>query len=203
MNFYSVLPIHILRNKNLSAVDKLLYMEITSRVTVAGIMKFNLHGLAMAQGITHYTAKVSLNNLAREKLIWRIAGNISLFAPDSEEFVQLEIDTNFVDELIREWNSEFKRDLPKGVIKTASLTGAISDCLLSFSKDDLYASIGKWHDYCFQDKWWGSVENKTHRANMFKFFSNDDRVSSALNYAGRNSNIVIQKDESENKSLLN
>ena len=177
-------------------------MEITSRVGVAGTMRFNLHALSMAQGLSHGSVKFALNSLAREKLIWRIGQEISLSPPDSKEFVQLEIDMDFIAEVVKKWNKTFKKELPQGIKQTANLTGTVSDCLLTFSKDDIITSIDRWRNYCMSDKWWSKDENKLYRADMFKFFSNSERVNQALNYTGKNSQVVIQKEEAENKDLL-
>ena len=201
-SFYGVLPIHVLRNKSLSAQAKILYMEITSRVGVNGRMKFNLHGLAMSQGVAHYIIKSSLNDLAKAELIWRIDSEISLSPPDSQEFKQMELDLEFVGEVIRKWNETFKRELPEGVKQTASLSGIISDALNSFSKHDLLSVIDKWYNYSRQDKWWGLPENKMHRANLFKLFSNGERLNQILNWTTNSATVIQRDNEAEDSGLL-
>ena len=202
MNFYGVLPVHILRNKNLSAFDKIIYMDLTSRVGLNGRTNLNLHGLAMTHGVNHGTIKHSLNNLARQELIWRIDKEISLSAPDTPEAKQLEIDLEFIGEVIRKWNEVFKRELPEGVKQTASLTGIVADSLLSFSKDEVMLSVERWHSLCKQDDWWGKAENKQHRVNMYKFFSNPERMTQALNFKS-GGEITARKEQAEDSDLLN
>ena len=201
MNWYGTLPINILRNKNLSSFDKIIYMELTSRVGLDGKMSNNLHGMAMTYGVKHGAIKHALNNLARQNLVWKIAGDISLSPPDSQQTQQLEIDLEFVGEILRKWNEVFKKDLPEGVKNTAILTGTVSDCQLSFSKDDMMASIERWYGFCSQDRWWSKDENKLHRANIVKFFSNEERVNQALNF--KVVGYVSSRSESEDKGLLN
>jgi len=201
-NFYGVIPIHVLRNKNLSPLDKLIWLEITTRVGVNGRMKFNLHGLSLTMGVNHSLIKHSLNNLARESLIWRIGKEISLSAPDSPESQQIEMDLEFVGEIIRKWNEVFKKDLPEGVKQTASLSGIISDSLTSFTKQELIDAVERWHSFCKDSDWWGKAENKLHRANMFKFFSNEERITQALNFKG-GGEITARREEAEDSDLLN
>ena len=202
MNYYGVLPVHVLRNKTLSAFDKIIYMDITSRVGVNGRMPFNMHGLAMSHGVNHGAIKGSLNNLARQKLIFKIGTEISLSAPDSAESTQMEFNLDFVGEVIRKWNEVFKRELPNGVKTTAKLTGIVSDCLVSFSKDDLMSAIDGWHSFCKDDDWWGKDDNKLHRSNMFRFFSNEERITQAMNFKG-GGQITARKEQAEDSGLLN
>ena len=200
---YAVIPTYILLNKSISPIAKILYGYISSVAGKTGRYKFTLHHFSLILGVPHYTIKLSLNELAKEKFIWRIGEDISLYETDEEkDTAQMELEMEFAKELIREWNSAFKTELPKGIVQTAALTGAIYDCLNVFSKDDLYESVGKWHDYCVNDKWWGKDENKMHRANAFKFFSNPERITQAMNWKV-GAPVIQAEKEAEDSGLLN
>ena len=201
-NYFGVLPIHILRNKTLTPLAKLLFMEITSRVGVNGKMRFTLHSLAMTFGVTHGVVKFNLNALAKAKLIWRIGEEISLAPPDEHESRQIEMNLEFVGEIIRKWNETFKADLPFGVVQSDILSGTINDALSVFSKDNLILAIDRWDRYCKNDKWWGDSSRTQIKTNISSFFKNIDRITQALNYKNSSSQIVIQRDEAEDSNLL-
>jgi hypothetical protein len=181
MSAFGVIPSKILFDNSLSDSAKILYAIITSHASASGRMPFSLHRLSMISGYKHFLVKAALNELAKAKHIYRVSEFISLHPP-TEEDKQMELNFDFVTEIVNIWNDTFKKEMKVGYPVTDTLSGYVNLALKSFSKDDLVRAVRQWRDYCMNDDWWSKDSNRKHMTNLLSFFQKEERIHNALNF---------------------
>ena len=183
-NYYAVLPAEVRYNKYLSPMAKLLYAEITAKLGRNGKCKVDVPYFTRALHLNSEQVRKHLNELRVEKHIYNIKGVISLLKAEAKiDSVQLEIDVDFTEEVVKKWNDLFhKESFDVGIRKTDELTAAVNDRLAVFSKDDIIKAMENRHTYVTTNEWHQKPENIIHQSKIMTIMLSDEKMQSALNF---------------------
>ena len=177
------IPSSVRYNAALTAEAKLVYAELTAMCGIDGRCKLNYEHLT----------KVFTRNIAQIKSILNSLYKVGAIGASENGFISLEntgivkktmlenVDTPFINEVIDYWNQLFKKDVPRGIKKTARLTKMVTERQSNFTNEEIMTALKNRHDYVNSNDWHNLDVNKHHKVNLLITLADDDKLQEFLN----------------------
>jgi hypothetical protein len=204
------IPSSVRYNAVLTAEAKLLYAELTAMCGIDGRCKLDYTHLTNVFTRNTVQIKVLLNSLYKTGAIGTGGdGFITLIgnAGVQKKTMLENVDTPFIDEIVDVWNELFKKDIPRGIRKTAKLTKMVTERQVTFSKEEIMTSLKNRHDYVSRNDWHNISANKHHKVNILIVLADDDKVQEFLNMEESNATdmkrqtVAVKKEKSDENLL--
>jgi hypothetical protein len=204
------LPPNVRYNPALTADAKILYAELTAMVGKNMRLKIDYAHLRTSFTLSTVEIRTSLNSLYKAGVIGKDGDFIALnpmgHGVEDEKMLK-DVDVAFINTVLEHWNNLIKKDNPRGMRKTATLTKYVTQRQVTFTKDEILAALKNRHDYVNSNDWHNKPENKHHKLNALLVLESDDKLQECLSMGDnrvvdlRKQTVAIKKEKSD-KSLL-